>query len=138
MEDLFKFLLVAAVIAIGLVRQFKKEAKKNSESKPVMPLPDTDMNDDVFPPYSDQGNTYGGYIPQGPPMTKQSTEENVTRPIRSKSKKATTSSYTSIQTAKSSPITEIKEPDETSEYGIHSAEEARRAIIWSEIIQRKY
>lgn len=30
------------------------------------------------------------------------------------------------------------EPDTESEYAISSAEEARRAIIWSEILQRKY
>ena len=30
MEDVFKFLLVAAVIVIGLVKQFKKEANKNA------------------------------------------------------------------------------------------------------------
>ena len=31
-----------------------------------------------------------------------------------------------------------QKPETDSEYSIHSAEEARKAIIWSEILQRKY
>ena len=43
MEDVFKFLLVAAVMVIGLVRQFKKEARKDTDGKPFM-LPGTNMD----------------------------------------------------------------------------------------------
>lgn len=42
MEDVFKFLLVAAVIVIGLVKQFKKEANKNADKSPDIPMPDVD------------------------------------------------------------------------------------------------
>ena len=38
MEDVFKFLLVAAVIVIGLVKQFKKEADKNADKSPDIPM----------------------------------------------------------------------------------------------------
>ena len=92
MEDVFKFLLVAAVIVIGLVKQFKKEANKNADKSPDIPMPDV-----------------------------------------AKSK------HTSIKASPPSPASRPQESDEvTSEYGIHSAEEARKAIIWSEILQRKY
>ncbi|ADV42764.1 hypothetical protein [Bacteroides helcogenes] len=137
MEDAFKFLLVAAVIVIGLIRQFKKEAKKNAESKPFM-LPDTDMEDDVFTPSSEQGSTYGGYIPEGPQMTEQTTEKAFTPSVKSKSRKTSGSSYIPIQEKDCLTASDTPESDETSEYGIHSAEEAKRAIIWSEILQRKY
>ena len=40
MEDIFKFLLVIGIIAIGFVRQARKEAKKKTGGSPVMPMPD--------------------------------------------------------------------------------------------------
>ena len=136
MEDAFKFLLVAAVIVIGLVRQFKKEAKKNAGNKPDMPIPDTNMDDEMYP--SDQENTYGGYIPEGPQALGESAEQIFVRPVKPKSSKSTTSSYTPTKPQNSPLVSDTQESDEPSEYGIHSAEEARRAIIWSEILQRKY
>lgn len=62
MEDVFKFLLVAAVIVIGLVKQFKKEANKNADKSPDIPMPDVD---NPLPEYWG-GDTYGGFIPKGP------------------------------------------------------------------------
>ena len=38
----------------------------------------------------------------------------------------------------SPPPSVQQKPETDSEYAIHSAEEARKAIIWSEILQRKY
>ena len=55
MEDVFKFLLVAAVIVIGLVKQFKKEANKNADKSPDIPMPDVD---NPLPEYWG-GDTYG-------------------------------------------------------------------------------
>ncbi|WP_342985031.1 hypothetical protein [Bacteroides uniformis] len=120
MEDVFKFLLVAAVIVIGLVKQFKKEANKNADKSPDIPMPDVD---NPLPEYWG-GDTYGGFIPEGP------------KPV---SKPSAKSKHTSIKASPPSPASRPQESDEvTSEYGIHSAEEARKAIIWSEILQRKY
>ena len=62
MEDVFKFLLVAAVIVIGLVKQFKKEANKNADKSPDIPMPDVD---NPLPEYWG-GDTYGGFIPRRP------------------------------------------------------------------------
>lgn len=85
MEDVFKFLLVAAVMVIGLVRQFKKEARKDTEGKPFM-LPGTNMDDDTCPPYPEQEDTYGGYIPEGPRTTEQPAEGIFARPAKSNPK----------------------------------------------------
>ncbi|WP_348768186.1 hypothetical protein [uncultured Bacteroides sp.] len=126
MEDVFKFLLVAAVIATGLIRQFKKETNKNADKSPGIPMPDVDNP----LPENWGGGTYGGFIPEGlKPTNKPKTV----------SKPSAKSKYTSIKASPPSPASHPQEPDEaTSEYGIHSAEEARKAIIWSEILQRKY
>ena len=125
MEDVFKFLLVAAVMVIGLVKQFKKEANKNADKSPDIPMPDVD---NPLPEYWG-GDTYGGFIPEGPKPAEKP------KPVS----KPSPSSTLPMTVSPPSPASRPQESDEvTSEYGIHSAEEARKAIIWSEILQRKY
>lgn len=147
MEDVFKFLLVAAVIVIGLVKQFKKEAKKSADKGPAMPQPTAD---NPLPEYWD-GDTYGGYIPEGPrvedyapvreaeeakPRIRQFNEGTF---VPSTTVGASFRKSTTPPNQKSSPPPAFEqETEETPEFGIHSAEEARRAIIWSEILRRKY
>lgn len=126
MEDTFKFLLVAAVIVIGLVRQFKKDSNKSADKNPDMPMPDVD---NPLPEYWG-GDTYGGFIPEGPKP------EEKPKPVSGPYSK---SKHASMRISPPSPASPPQESDEaTSGYGIHSAEEARKAIIWSEILQRKY
>lgn len=143
MEDVFKFLLVAAVIVIGLVRQFKKEAKKNADEDTTMPMPEAGNP----MPENWGGGTYGGYIPEGPKeehVIKVEKKKTAPKPFISDSYVPTTSmgttAYnkpTSTNQNASSSMPEPQENDE-SEFTIRSAEEARRAIVWSEILQRKY
>ena len=143
MEDVLKFLLIAAVIVIGIVRQLKKEANKNADKAPTMPVPETENP----LPGNWGGGTYGGYIPEGPqqePVIKVEKKKTAPKPFLSNSYVPLgpegTSSYNktpSINPNISPPVPEVQENDD-SEFAIHSAEEARRAIIWSEILQRKY
>ena len=81
-------------------------------------------------PESWSDGTYGGYIPEGP--------KPETAVIRKKTEKK-------HKPAKKQPFIQqdtdntLPEPaDASSEFEIHSAEEARKAIIWGEILQRKY
>ncbi|WP_418698894.1 hypothetical protein [Bacteroides sp.] len=144
MEDIFKFLLVAAVIVIGIAKQFKKETKKNDGKKPAMPRPAANS------PLPEQwgGETYGGYIPQGPgaevtlPVEKEKTVAQY-KASRAKDYGPATATSSTINSTSSrqkgsSPPSGLQESEEPSEFSIHSAEEARQAIIWSEILQRKY
>lgn len=129
MEEVLKFLAVIAVIVAGIVSQVRKEAKKNAAGKPRMPMPDAPQQ---RPDYRDD-DTYGGFIPKGPdPVAVHA----------AKKPKKTSSSKHSLNTPpkpKETPPEEVaREADDTSEFNIRSAEEARRAIIWSEILRRKY
>lgn len=134
MDEVLKFLLIAAVIVIGIVRQLKKEANKNADKAPSMPIPETENP----LPENWGGGTYGGYIPEGPQQeppvqVKKKKTTSTPKPFLSN----TTSSTTQITSPPASSLQESDESEE-SEFAIHSAEEARRAIIWSEILQRKY
>ena len=66
MDGILQFLLIAGIIVIGIVKQFKKEAKKNADNNPAMPLPEGEIDEDAMPIPQSWGKTYGGYIPEGP------------------------------------------------------------------------
>ena len=44
MDGILQFLLIAGIIVIGIVKQFKKEAKKNADNNPAMPLPEGEID----------------------------------------------------------------------------------------------
>ena len=147
MDGILQFLLIAGIIVIGIVKQFKKEAKKNADNKPAMPLPEEEIDEDAMPIPQGWGKTYGGYIPEGPeaeaapaPTTKKEYQFSASKHIfggdsaNVSPKDATVSPKQKISPPPSAPQTS----DTDSDYSIHSAEEARKAIIWSEILQRKY
>ena len=66
MDGILQFLLIVGIIVIGVVKQFKKEAKKNAENRPAMPVPENDIDEGALPIPEAWGNTYGGFIPEGP------------------------------------------------------------------------
>ena len=130
MEDIFKFLLVAGILIYGFIKQVRKE----SPEQPAFPHPEMPASDEE------------SFMPEDIPMPQDSyaepTQETVIPP-----NKQTSSKPTHKKIRKHQPIGENKqnvtasstnESNATSDYGIHSAEDARRAIIWSEILQRKY
>ncbi len=133
MEDVFKFLLVIGIIAFGIVRQIKKETAKKVEGKKSASIPE---NSNPLPE-NWEGDTYGGYIPKGPVHqhveTVQVKESNSKR-----AKMASNRSNTSNTNRIISPPSSAPQVSAESEFAIHSLDEVRRGIIWSEILQRKY
>ena len=112
MEDIFKFLLVIGIIAVGFVRQAKQEANKKTGGSPVMPMPDEDspFPETIITPQKKTKKTEKKHTPiQRQPQSHQNTDNAFP-----------------------------EQADASSEFEIHSVEEARKAIIWGEILQRKY
>ena len=136
MEDFLKFVLVAAVLVVAFIQQTRKETqkkKKNAPRPPVMPQPEP-VSSPL--PEGQESQTYGGYIPEGP-------APEPAAPPRPKAKRKAAQTFAeakpkqNIATA-SPPVATPDTENDASDYSIHSAEEARRAIIWSEILTRKY
>ena len=127
MEDIFKFLLVIGIIiAIGFVRQARKEAKTSTGNGPAMPMPDAES------PFPENWNgvPYDGYNPENPGPE-----------VSAPRKKAAKKHKSAPKQPPVCPNTDNMSPEPTeasSQFEIHSAEEARKAIIWGEILQRKY
>ena len=146
MDGILQFLLIVGIIVIGVVKQFKKEAKKNAENRPAMPVPENDIDEGALPIPEAWGNTYGGFIPEGPApqipsvsTTKEEYQFSASKHIfGGDSTNTSPKPVTAPPKQKTSPPSVQQKPETDSEYAIHSAEEARKAIIWSEILQRKY
>lgn len=122
MEDIMQFLVIAGIIAFGVYRQFAKDKAKNAENAQPMPRPEYEMETPAMPD-----------SPQ-----KRTPKKQRHHPLPQEGVRTTPNprlhSSSDIATA---PTIEVEEIGD-SKYSIHSAEEARRAIIWSEILQRKY
>ena len=134
MEDILKFLLVAGVLVVAFIRQAKKEArKKQAPLPPFMPQPESPS---APLPDEPKDRTYDGYIPEGP-------APEPAAPPRPKAKRKAAQTFVeakpkqNIATAPPPAATPNAEND-AADYSIRSAEEARRAIIWGEILNRKY
>ena len=147
MDDIVKFLFVVAIIAVGIVQQYRKEArKKAAEQRPAPPV--TSM---PWPPETKEADemdeTFGGYIPEGPPAAPEPIEETVAPSTAGKhlqpQKAVQPTAYdthtqpTVCGTLAQPTVCDTPAQPETEDYGIHSVEEARRAVIWSEILKRK-
>ena len=118
MEDIMQFLVVAGIIAFGVYRQFSKEKEKNAENG--IPIPTNTHAPETLAPLD---------------VIKKQTKKHANKPLPLEGVRTTHTSVNSVI----SPPKEEKEPEmNDSGFAIHSTEEARRAIIWSEILQRKY
>ncbi|EJX00652.1 hypothetical protein EVA_11240 [gut metagenome] len=121
MEDIFKILLVIGIIIYAFTIRTRKET-------PEMPNSDAPL------------------MPEESPMPQDSylkpAQETVIKPNRKTSSKPTHKEIKKHQpiqeTQQTIAASTIGKTDKTSDYGIHTIEDAKRAFIWSEILQRKY
>lgn len=138
MENIMQFLVVAGIIAFGIYRQINKEKSKESEEKRRMPIPPMpEVAEDASPIPDMWGKSFPYETAPKPvaksKMTTQTTKTTSPRPTIS-SQAAQNQRVISAPSASS--MQRIEETHE--DFTINSAEEARRAIIWGEILQRKY
>lgn len=120
--EILKFLLIVAIIAFAIVRQTRKNKAEQSDKRPSAPAP--------------------GHFN---PMEAAPVKEEITKPHRkaSKQSKKTKANYTpsvSEGARITAPAPHSSEPEQATDtnFSIGSIEDARKAIIWSEILNRKY
>lgn len=139
MEDAFKILFLVAIIGFSLVKRSLKGTGEKKRDSDGFPLPDPDNP----LPENWGGGTYGGYIPEGP---SESEEEPCVQeiPLPGASGQTPPKPTPFLETGEGKHPSTSKENGTRqesvtpSEYDIRSAEEARRAFVWSEILQRRY
>lgn len=159
MEDLFQFLVIAGIIAVGIFNQVKKnnETKKQArERRPASAMPPpVELAPDATPIPETWGrpkpmDDFLNPIPVEPtPERNPYKPASATRP-KQKPKKKKEDGSVAAALANSRAQDERNMPQGTpyynsqddsedkGEFEIRSVEEVRRAIIWGEILQRKY
>lgn len=120
--EILKFLLIVAIIAFAIVRQARKNKAARSDESPSAPVP-------------------GNFNPMGMPPVREEKEKH--QPKASGQAKKTKSIYAEpvaegTRTTIPTPTPPEAEQVPEANFTIRSAEEARKAIIWSEILNRKY
>lgn len=140
MEDVSTILIFVGIIVVAIIQRIRKNPGKESTGQPDMPF--GGMDNPL--PENWGGNTYGGFIPEGPepevfiPQGKKKKHQ----PAKDRTSAGRNTVNQSSSNIGSQPIQQMPPPEveqeEPSEFQINSAEEARRAIVWSEILQRKY
>lgn len=139
MDGIVQFLIIAGIIVIGIVKHLKKETEKNAEEEPDILVNKKAGTQEVFIPNYEK--KYGGYIPENTLF--EQPKANVIPKSKPKKEKQTSSSHhnATIPPPKNTSSTKssVSQASETaSDFDIHSIEEVRKAVIWSEILQRKY
>ena len=123
MEDMFQVLLTVAFIVIGIVSQWKKGKNEDAPDVPEMSLPDD------FDPLMECSDEAIPTVDMPPQPVQQPSRPQRKKPERQrKPHTATTPPPTPANTT----------TREADDYSLHDVDDVRRAIIWSEILQRKY
>ena len=156
MEDFLKFLLIAGVILVGIFKEVNKnsKSKKAKNKRPVSPMPSpVEVAPDAVPmpeawggPKSLEELFQPNPLKQTPPQ--QSHKQTAKPAAQQKRKKEEISVSASLANSAAQDKrnsqqgshynSHTESTDNEHDFTIHSAEEARRAIIWGEILQRKY
>lgn len=158
MEDFLKFLLIASVIFVGIFKEVNKnsKSKKTTDKRPASPIPSpTQIEPDDVPIPEVWGslkspNELRRPIPVEPPTPKRSSQQTFRQASKQKRKKkkeevsvaasiANSAAQDALNTRQGAHYdSPYESSDKKEDFTIHSAEEVRRAIIWGEILQRKY
>lgn len=151
MEDFLKFLLIAGIVLVGIFREANKnKAKKAKDKRPVPSIPPTaEIAPDAVPMPQTRGNMFPPHdLYQPIPIEKPTPKQPLPKKKLAGQRQTNVSQFGTLgennigTTGLNAPHSTASSQQETSppanDYSIHSAEEARRAIIWGEILQRKY
>lgn len=146
MEDFLKFLLIAGVILVGIFKEVSKnnKSKKTQNKRPVPPPAPSPV--EVDPDATPIPDFWGRSRPMDELLQPIPIEPPAPKPAPKKKKKEEISVAASIANSSAQDKRNTKqgshydhpEPAGDQDFSIHSVEEARRAIIWGEILQRKY
>ena len=128
MRDIWEYLLLAGAVGIGIYSEIKKSKAKKSEHHPAMPTPATK-------PISTISNKKKE-VKQESVADLKARKEREEKYKETLPEEGTRSTYSPIVIPKETQSVDANIGD--NEFAISTPEEARRAIIWSEILQKKY
>lgn len=121
--EIIQVLIIVVVIIVALVKQLSKpsqEAEQRQSQRNVPKYDDEYDYEEIDAEYQSEGKApFLSYDYEQPASPKNKNQKTSRKGIEA-------------------PPPVQEEPESESEFAIHSDEEARRAIVWSEILNRKY
>lgn len=139
MDDIIKTLVMVAIVIFSLVSQINKRKKEGSARKPSAHSPNMEnrekrRNKEEMEIPEEEGEEEKQEKQRKQEKIIQQEKMNRYQPLSSQPASPKAREKTDRTSSEKKDRTPASDPELT----IHSAEEARRAIIWSEILNRKY
>ena len=129
MEGLWEYLFIAVVVGFGIFGEIRKQKAKKNQQDVSMPTPATQpINTPKSKPAAKKQETVAAH------KARKEREAMQHQAITEKETRAANAAIATQPTNTTHNMTN----EECNEFTINNVEEARRAIIWSEILQRKY
>lgn len=144
MEDYIQILFILGAALVAFFQSSKKKAAKEEKRADGIPAPcaEEDSPESTWMPApADSSDSLPGsrpvfmpaFEPQPAPKAKPIPKERPAPKARPKA-----SAYRPIEIKPAEQHPDTAAPPAADDFSIRSAEEARKAIIWGEILQRKY
>lgn len=129
MESIFQVLLVIAVIVYAIVRQSNESANKRKKQAEA----------NTPRPYQPTTAKHTGRVSPEPFLSYDYEEDYHLSPTDRRLAQSSIHTQTLNEKENGAALSPTTEPSDTEqEFDIHSTENVRRGIIWSEILNRKY
>ncbi len=136
-EDILYFIIISAVIVISIVRNIKKAQQKTSAPPLDHPTPSTPSTwEDLMRELQKQTQQEPEIVKEQAveyPMTNRSQEK-----IIDEIKNLETETYQKEEEPEQEPILVEEKEDVPKDYEIKTADDLKKAVIYSEILNRKY
>ena len=134
MEDVLKILLILGFVIFGVVKKARKEAKNDAPTNEWdTPTP---QSENPMPEAWGSGEIQVETVSEAPQPAAKPKAENIFPP-RHRHKAPVQEGARTTRVA-SPVLNENPDSSPSPDVDIHSVEEVRRGIIWSEILKRKY
>lgn len=138
MEDIFQYIVIIGAIIAAIVKNVSKEQHKKATPRVQGPIETTMQKDEKVPSPSSEWEKWFDLIEEKKEPQKQ--EPVVVAPAVQDvhSLSSTTKKRPTIQVKEISTLNNIEHTDSPPQIALNSMDEIRKAIIYSEIIRRKY
>lgn len=138
MEDIFQYIVIIGAIIAAVIKSVSKEKQKKATPKVHGPIETTMQRDEKNPSPASEWEKWFDLIEEKIEPQKQ--EPVVVAPAVQDvhSLSSTTKKRPKIQVKEIETLNNIEHTDNPPQIALDSMDEIRKAIIYSEIIQRKY
>lgn len=137
MDGWIEILVFVAFVAFGVFmdKRQKKAGNADSDAPDMSPQPDMTEATEAEQP---QPAMQQPWIPQPEPTVQQAYTRHAPKKPKRKQQKAAFTPDPVSRVTRQQPASPLPQKEAESEYAFKSIDDVRKAIVWAEIINRKY